>query len=93
MGSISASPNTSVCGPKGIRHRKTDVPILYDEVPRPYRRKKFPRAFVRELCPRKIRETSEIFACLFAFDPLGSALKDILTGFSPNSAERFPTIN
>ena len=55
--------------------------------------KKFPRAFLREKIPRKIREASEIFACLFAFDPLGSALQDILTEFSPNSAERFPTIN
>ena len=67
--------------------------VLYIQVPMPYSRKKFPRAFLREKFPRKVRAASEIFACLFAFDPLGSALKDILTGFSPNSAERFPTIN
>ncbi|ULA66486.1 MAG: hypothetical protein LZF62_70001 [Nitrospira sp.] len=76
-----------------IRPTQTGLPILYAGVPRPYRRKKFPRAFLRETVPRKVRAASEIFACLFAFDPLGSALKDILTGFSPNSAERFPTIN
>ena len=76
-----------------IRPTQTGLPILYAGVPRPYRRKKFPRAFLRERFPRKVRAASEIFACLFAFDPLGSPLKDILTGFSPNSAERFPTIN
>ena len=49
--------------------------------------------FLPDVCPRVVRDASEIFTCLFRSLPLGSALILILTGFSPNSAERFPTNN
>lgn len=50
-------------------------------------------SFLPDVLPRVVREASEIFTCLFRSLPLGSALIVILTGFSPNSAERFPTNN
>ncbi|WHZ22012.1 MAG: hypothetical protein OJF47_001124 [Nitrospira sp.] len=45
------------------------------------------------LFPVDLRGRSEIFTCLFHFDPLVSPLTFTLPGFSPNAAERFPTNN